>query len=146
MQGSGHSRVSIFMEMFLKLRRSVRLGRRQEGSAAVEFALVLPVLLMMLGGIIDMGNLYYIKSTASEAAEMGARLAAVKQFDLVVPTIQGTYDDQYQVSITPASFSAKGTVTVQVTVPVTFFFPMISVFFPSNPTVTGKCVMYMENL
>jgi hypothetical protein len=44
--------------------RQIRPGKRNlqqvlEGAAAVEFALVLPVLLLLLCGIIDFGNMYF---------------------------------------------------------------------------------------
>jgi Flp pilus assembly protein TadG len=50
---------------------------RERGAAAVEFALVLPVLLMLVGGTIDFGRLYYQQIVLSNAARDGARLAAM---------------------------------------------------------------------
>jgi Flp pilus assembly protein TadG len=42
----------------------------------VEFALILPILLMLLGGIIDFGRLYYQQIVLSNAARDGARLVS----------------------------------------------------------------------
>ena len=53
------------------------LGRRDRGAAAVEFALVLPVLLILIFGIIDFGRMLNAKITLTEAAREGARAAAV---------------------------------------------------------------------
>lgn len=125
------------------LRRKIHLWRDSRGLSAVEFAVVTPILLMLLGGIIDLGNFYYISSTVTQAAETGARLAAVGKSAQVVSTIQSTYPG-YQVAMTPTTPTPKNPVTVRVTAPVTFNFPMVSVFFPDNPTVTGQCVMYVE--
>ena len=36
--------------MFIRLRQLLRRGRGQEGAAAVEFAIVLPVLMPLIGG------------------------------------------------------------------------------------------------
>ncbi len=61
--------------MFLKLRRLFKLGRRQEGSAAVEFALCLFPLLLIVGGILDYGQLWYMESVLTTASREGARYA-----------------------------------------------------------------------
>lgn len=55
------------------------MRRRQgdRGAAAVEFALVLPVLLLVIFGIIDFGRMLYAKITLAEAAREGARAAAL---------------------------------------------------------------------
>jgi Flp pilus assembly protein TadG len=58
----------------------MRLGRRardERGAAAVEFALVLPVLLLIIFGIIDFGRMLYTKITITEAAQTGARAGAI---------------------------------------------------------------------
>lgn len=52
-----------------------RLRRDSRGAAAVEFALVLPVLLLFLGGIIEFSRLMWVQSNLQFAAEEGARYA-----------------------------------------------------------------------
>jgi Flp pilus assembly protein TadG len=47
------------------------------GAAAVEFALVLPLLLILIFGIIDFGRLLNAKITLTEAAREGARATAL---------------------------------------------------------------------
>ena len=48
--------------------------------ALVEFALVLPIFLVMLFGIIDLGRYVYMNSTLSQAARESARVAAVEAY------------------------------------------------------------------
>jgi Flp pilus assembly protein TadG len=48
------------------------------GQALVEFALVIPVFLVMLFGVVDAGRYVYMNSVLSQAAREGARLAAVE--------------------------------------------------------------------
>lgn len=58
-----------------------RFGRPRRGAvgqALVEFAFVLPIFLLMLFGLLDMGRFVYMNSVLSQAAREGARLAAVE--------------------------------------------------------------------
>ena len=57
-------------------RRSIR---EQKGQTMVEFALVMPVLFLVLFGIIQFGALYNDYITLTDAARVGARKAAVSR-------------------------------------------------------------------
>ncbi len=48
------------------------------GQGLVEFALVLPIFLLMLFGLVDGGRYVYMNSVISQAAREGARLATVE--------------------------------------------------------------------
>jgi hypothetical protein len=50
---------------------------RQAGAAAIEFAIVCAVFLMMLFGAIEMGRLLWTWNAAAEATRLGARMAVV---------------------------------------------------------------------
>jgi hypothetical protein len=56
----------------------MRRPSRPEGQTLVEFALVLPVFLLVVVGILDAGRAVYTNSTLSQAAREGARLASVE--------------------------------------------------------------------
>jgi Flp pilus assembly protein TadG len=58
--------------------RTQQARHRSRGQALVEFALVFPVFVLMLFGLIDMGRYVYFSSTLSQAAREGARLASVE--------------------------------------------------------------------
>jgi Flp pilus assembly protein TadG len=51
--------------------------RGERGAAAVEFALVAPLLVLLICGIIDLGRAYATLNQLAAAAREGARLAAV---------------------------------------------------------------------
>ena len=51
--------------------------RRERGAAAVEMAIVLPVLIMLLGGIVEFGRALYTQNMATNAAREGARMRAL---------------------------------------------------------------------
>lgn len=55
-----------------------RADTRDRGSAAVEFALILPILLLVLFGIVDFGRLYFTQITLTDAAREGARVLALE--------------------------------------------------------------------
>ena len=58
-------------------------GRTREdtGAAAVEFALVSVLLLMMIIGIVEFGRIYSAKLAVTHAAREGARQASVNRYD-----------------------------------------------------------------
>ena len=47
----------------------------EQGAIAVEFALILPVLLLLVFGIIDFGHAWYMRHMMSDASREGARYA-----------------------------------------------------------------------
>jgi Flp pilus assembly protein TadG len=51
---------------------------RQSGQSMVEFALVIPIFLLFLLGLIEMGRAVYTWNAISQGAREGARLAAVE--------------------------------------------------------------------
>lgn len=58
-----------------------RTARRHEssGQALLEFALIFPVLILLLMGIVDFGRAIFAYNTVSEAARIGGRVAIVNQ-------------------------------------------------------------------
>lgn len=51
--------------------------RREDGSAAVEFAFVLPILLMILLGIMEFGIILYRQEVLTNASREGARFGII---------------------------------------------------------------------
>ena len=56
-----------------------RPRRRGRGQALVEFALVLPILLLIILGVVDFGRAVYGFNTIGNAARVGGRVAIVSQ-------------------------------------------------------------------
>jgi Flp pilus assembly protein TadG len=125
----------------------VKSQHGERGSAVVEFALLVPVLLLLVMGIAEFGRAYNIQTTVSEAAREGVRVMAL-QNDVVAArsttkaaasTLNLT---DSQISVSPTTCVASGatpaaTATVIVTYPVVF----ITTLFGTGVTVKGKGVM-----
>lgn len=56
--------------------------KRTEGASSVEFAILLPILVMLLVGIIQFGMAYSNYVSITHAAREGARLAAVNKYSV----------------------------------------------------------------
>jgi Flp pilus assembly protein TadG len=56
--------------------------RGERGQALAEFALVLPLILFFIAGIIEFGRAWNIKQAVTDAAREGARYAVVQDDDI----------------------------------------------------------------
>src|SRR5688572_17121227 len=54
---------------------------RRRGQALVEFALIIPLFLLLLVGIFDLGRAVFAFNTLTNAAREGARIAIVNQYE-----------------------------------------------------------------
>lgn len=100
--------------------------RSERGQTMVEFALVAPVLLLVLFGVIQFGILYRDYVTITDAARVGARTAAVSrhQADPVATTlakVRAAADDldqaDLQVAVSASGWNPGDDVTVQASYP-----------------------------
>jgi len=106
-----------------------RLGS-QKGASAVEFALLLPVLMMVLFGIIEFGFALYQQAVLTNASREGARLGIVQSIPAITTAQINAAIDTYlaPTGINPANVNRNivaGAVTgapvrVTLTLPFTF--------------------------
>jgi Flp pilus assembly protein TadG len=59
-----------------------RLCKDRRGQALAEFALVLPLVLLFIAGVVEMGRAWNIKQVVTDAAREGARLTVVQDEDI----------------------------------------------------------------
>ncbi|WP_422444893.1 TadE family protein [Thermoanaerobacterium sp. DL9XJH110] len=59
----------------------IRLEKSQKGQAMVELALILPVIVLILFGILEFGRIFYSYIVITYAAREGARAGAVGKTD-----------------------------------------------------------------
>ncbi len=99
--------------------------RNQQGQAVTEFALVLPILALLLFGILQFGIVFNQYVTVTDAVRAGARKAAVSRHasDPTGTTVSAVRSsaaniDQSQLSVTVASAWQQGSdVTVTASYP-----------------------------
>jgi len=117
----------------------------QRGAAAVEFALILPLLLVLVMGVIDYGVFFGQNLSLQSAAREGAR-QGVTQGDVIAYTRQarGLLDDtKLQIKFTvDTSAGAPGTMVVCVRYPQSSLTGFFS--FALNGASEAKYVMRME--
>jgi Flp pilus assembly protein TadG len=94
---------------------------RERGAVAVEFALVAPVLVAVLFGIVEGGTRYTQQNQVNHWANMAARDLSIdptKSATAVVTSLKGSDTHTFTVSVTPAALctsTTNNTVTVTVT-------------------------------
>ena len=59
------------------------LSRRDRGQALTEAALILPVVLLAVLGLVNLGQAAFVANTAKNAAQYGARMGSVAQANVV---------------------------------------------------------------
>jgi Flp pilus assembly protein TadG len=131
------------------MRPSVNPKREGErGSAAVEFALVLPLILVMILVVVEVGLLVKDQILLEESARAGAREAAVTTDDQQVS--QAVFDaavslDQTRIDVTVAREDGVGSpVTVTVTYQAPVDIPLVAWLLPASIDLSGKAVMRQE--
>ena len=60
-----------------------RAGERERGAALIEFAMVMPILFLLVFGIIEFGRGYHTKTSLSHASREAVRVAALGTGDPV---------------------------------------------------------------
>jgi Flp pilus assembly protein TadG len=84
---------------------------REEGVAAVEFALILPVLALLLFGVLEFGRVWSQYQVFQGAAREGARCAAVQATgfsDCDIQTSIKSAADPYKLSVANANVQLVG--------------------------------------
>ena len=134
-------------------RRLARDAGQDRGAAVVEFALLLPLLLFLIFGLIDFGRALNAQITLTQAAREGARMAALGESNVVTGT-QSAATGLSPVTVTVTSCPAGAGAGVNATVKATYTFSFItpvnaiaSLFgssFGSTMTLSAQGVMPCE--
>ncbi|MBC8014152.1 MAG: pilus assembly protein [Sporomusaceae bacterium] len=126
----------------------IRHVKDNRGQTLVEFALILPVLLLLVVGMMDFGLILNQQMIMAEAAREGARSAALGGNNGTVTTVARTAAGaidiaQLTVTITPDLRIRGEAVTVRVTNPVRIT-QLVRPFLPDGFVVQGTATMRVE--
>ncbi|WP_372698876.1 TadE/TadG family type IV pilus assembly protein [Arthrobacter sp. JSM 101049] len=115
--------------------------KNERGAAAVELAIVLPVLLLILMGIIEFGHAYNAQLTLTQAAREGVRTMAISNDPTAARTAtrnaaRTLYPNPTDIDIAPAACTPGATATLTIT------YPLATITGVVGPiTLKGKGVM-----
>src|SRR5262245_34328126 len=129
-------------------------GRSESGASAVEFALLLPLLMMVLFGVIEFGLALHQQSILTNASREGARLGIVQSIPAITNGQINAAIDTYLTGsgISPGNVTrsivaggATGT-PVQVTLTLPYTYAVLPGFVSIAPTLnlTAQTVMRHE--
>ncbi|MFS0775391.1 TadE family protein [Neobacillus sp. 3P2-tot-E-2] len=120
--------------------------KSERGQSLVEFALIVPVLIFLLIGIIDFGRVLHAYLTIDHAGREAARTASIGKDEATIKSKAVSQGSSIglttgQVIVTTGSSGTEATITI--TYPITFLTPIIgSVVGPL--TLTDTTVMRVE--
>jgi Flp pilus assembly protein TadG len=121
--------------------------RGERGASAVEFALIVPLLVLLVLGIAEFGHAFQVQGTLSAAAREGARAMALQNDPAAArPAARNAASalspslTNAQIAITPASCPTTGA-TANVRVTISYPMPYLTGFFGSGLGLTGSGVM-----
>lgn len=121
------------------------MHRKEKGQSIVELALLLPVLLVMLLGLLDFGRVYYVMVSLNDAAQEGASYAAMRPNDFTGISQRAANastglvtlsQENVTISMENPNPAPGDTITVQVSYEFTFYTPVAKSFFDGDDTVT----------
>ena len=126
----------------------MRRRRAERGSAAVEFALLLPILLLVLLALVQVGALARDQLVLTQASRAGAREAAVNgSVDAVQEVVRSAAAglDAERVEIDVLWSGARGTpVTVSLTYEVPVVSPLAGWLLPQTVSLRSSATMRQE--
>ena len=125
-------------------------GRREEGAAAVEFAILVPLLLIITFGIIAVGLVLWSQITATHAAREAVRRIAVNEETFTnCAAVQAYLETKTgftpeQLSVTPAGAGVGDEITLEFNVPTNE--SSVSTFAAVTALVPGGSVIFPDEL
>jgi Flp pilus assembly protein TadG len=121
---------------------------QERGASAVEFAFIMPMLIVLVLGIAEFGHAFQVQGTLSAAAREGVRAMALQNDPALARTVvknaAGTLDPgitDAQIAIAPATCPQTGTGSTYVQVTIDYSMPFLTSFFGSGLDLSGTGVM-----
>ena len=162
--------IGVTMIPFRPLRRT---RRRSRGQSLAEFAIVFPVLMLVLGGIIQFGIIFWAQNTLTQVARDTGRWAASQQgdcktnvaterqaiidkanaiaqqssligYNTTLPWTSGNVTVSWQVPPSEPCPPTSNAMTSSVSITITHQVPIFFPFIPGNGTLSSATQFRME--
>ncbi len=130
--------------------RHLAPGRNVKGQTIVEFALILPILLLILLGILEFGRIFSAWMSITHASREGARDAALGGTTLQVEeridaVSAGLNPARIVVLVTPSGSRPRGTmVTVRINYSIDMITPLIGNVVGDPLNISAETTMRVE--
>jgi Flp pilus assembly protein TadG len=127
------------------------MKKDERGQSMVETALLLPILLLIMVGIIDLGRFIYSYAHMQMAAQETVRLGGLDKNDQAITEFAHQYvnlgdPNKLQVEISPneSGRHSGDYVTVKLKYPFTLYTPLITSLFPSPLYIETNSTIRVE--
>ncbi|MED1468699.1 TadE/TadG family type IV pilus assembly protein [Bacillus salipaludis] len=123
--------------------------KSEKGQSLVEFALVLPLLIILLFGIIDFGRILHVYLTIDQAGREAARAASIGKTKSEAEQVAIDAGKSIKLTnpngtVTVSTGSSGANATVTITYPITFLTPVIGSIVGSKLSLKDTTVMRVE--
>jgi Flp pilus assembly protein TadG len=127
--------------------------RDERGASAVEFAFIVPLLILLVLGIAEFGHAFQVQGTLSAAAREGVRAMALRNDPVDAKAVArnaasslnpGITDTQIKIQVVGSTATTCPTIgagNTAVRLTITYPMPFLTHFFGSGLTLTGTGVM-----
>lgn len=141
----------------MKIHRKPEKDKQEDGQAMVEFALILPIFLLILCGIIDFGWLFYNQLSLNNACREGARYAVVNTAEdastqAIINHIENSTTTVFandgvdiEITYTAPNDPTSGDIKVTLEAEISFFTPVLSTVMGKEKTITSTVIMKVES-
>ena len=134
--------------MIAVLRRLTgRPRKREDGQSLVEFALVIPIFLLVLFAIVDFGMAFHAWITVTNSAREGARIGAVRATSgEIEQRVRDTADTLEQANLSVGVTNAEGQPGESVVVDVSYNYSLMTPLADLLNMVSGGVIPATLNL
>ena len=134
------------------MRRFVKKRAERPAAAAVEFAVILPLVVALLLGAVELGRAVTVQHMLQEAAQAGCRLYSVNDpeltrqdaIDIIELAMSHAGVDNYEIDLEPGSRAEVDEHLEPVTVRITVAYNDVSWFTPkflADANIVGTCTL-----
>lgn len=117
--------------------------RSERGAAAVEFALVLPLLIILVLGMVEFGRAFQVQSTLAAAAREGVRIVALHDDSAAATAAVQSASTSLDPGLTAGNIAIAGCAggAANASVDIAYQLPFLTGFFGSGIDLTARGVM-----